>query len=58
MTVQITPANEVIGNGVGAVLQVREVLRVLQQHEKRPLDLEAKAVFLAGKIIEMVGLTK
>ena len=58
MTVQITPANEVIGNGVGAVLQVREVLRVLQQHEKRPLDLEEKAVFLAGKIIEMVGLTK
>ena len=58
MTVQITPANEVIGNGVGAVLQVREVLRVLQQHDKRPLDLEAKAVFLAGKIIEMVGLTK
>lgn len=58
MTVQITPANEVIGNGVWAVLQVREVLRVLQQHEKRPLDLEAKAVFLAGKIIEIVLLGK
>ncbi|MDR0369843.1 MAG: hypothetical protein LBH96_05025 [Candidatus Peribacteria bacterium] len=55
MSVQITPANEVIGNGVGAVLQVREVLRVLQQHEKRPADLEAKAIHLAGKIIEMVG---
>jgi thymidine phosphorylase len=54
MTVQITPANEVIGNGVGAVLQVREVLRVLQQHAKRPLDLEAKAVFLASKIIQIV----
>ena len=58
MTVQITPANEVIGNGVWAILQVREVLRVLQQHEKRPLDLEAKAVFLAGKIIEIVWLGK
>ena len=58
MTVQITPANEVIGNWVGAVLQVREVLRVLQQHAKRPLDLEAKAMFLAGKIIEIVGLAK
>ena len=58
MTVQITPANEVIGNGVWAILQVREVLRVLQQHEKRPLDLEAKAVFLASKIIEITWLAK
>ncbi len=58
MTVQITPANEVIGNWVWAVLQVREVLRVLQQHAKRPLDLEAKAMFLAGRIIEIVGLAK
>ena len=41
--------------GVGAVLQVREVLRVLQQHAKRPMDLETKAVFLASKIIELVG---
>lgn len=58
MSVQITPANEVVGNGVGAVLQVREVLRVLQQHEKRPADLETKSVHLAAKIIEMVGLAK
>jgi len=34
-------------------LQVREVLRVLQQHEKRPDDLEKKAVFLASKMIEI-----
>ena len=58
MSVQITPAMEVIGNGVGAVLQVREVLRVLQQHEKKPLDLENKAIHLASKIIELVGRAK
>lgn len=58
MSVQITPAIEVIGNWVGATLQVREVLRVLQQHELRPLDLENKAVFLAAKLIENVGLVK
>jgi len=58
MTVQITPANEVIWNWVGAVLQVREVLRVLQQHTERPRDLEAKAIFLTSKIIEIVGLAK
>ncbi|MBO4203584.1 hypothetical protein J5893_01995 [bacterium] len=58
MSVQITPAMEVIGNGVGAVLQVREVLRVLQQHPSRPQDLETKALFLAAKLIELVGLVK
>lgn len=58
MTVQITDAQEPIGAGIGATLQVREVLRVLQQHEKRPMDLEDKAVFLASKIIEIVGLAQ
>lgn len=56
--VELTSALEPIGAGVGAVLQVREVLRVLQQHAKRPMDLETKAVFLASKIIELVGLAK
>ena len=58
MSVQITEANEVIGNGVGAVMQVREVLRILQQHPERAMDLENKVIFLASKIIEEVGLAK
>lgn len=56
--VELTPALEPIGAGVGAVMQVREVLRVLQQHPARPMDLEKKAVFLAAKIIELVGMAK
>ncbi|MFA7718111.1 MAG: hypothetical protein WC875_05330, partial [Candidatus Absconditabacterales bacterium] len=56
--VEITEALQPIGAGVGAVLQVREVLRVLQQHKLRPADLEEKAVYLASKIIELVGLAK
>jgi len=56
--VEITPALQPIGAGIGAVLQVREVLRVLQQHPTRPLDLEKKAVYLASKIIELVGMAK
>ncbi|MBU0627236.1 hypothetical protein KKG31_05515 [Patescibacteria group bacterium] len=56
--VEITPALEPIGSGVGAVMQVREVLRVLQQHELRPMDLQNKAVYLASKIIELVGMAK
>ena len=58
MSVQITEANEVIGNGVGAVMQVREVLRILQQHPERAMDLESKVIFLASKIIKEVGLEK
>jgi len=56
--VEITDALQPIGAGIGAVLQVREVLRVLQQHKLRPSDLEKKAVFLASKIIELVGMAK
>lgn len=58
MSVQITDAKQPIGAWIWAVLQVREVLRVLQQHEKRPDDLEKKAVFLASKIIENVWMAK
>ncbi len=58
MSVQITEAKQPIWAWIWAVLQVREVLRVLQQHDKRPDDLEKKAVFLAAKIIENVWLAK
>lgn len=58
MHVEITDAVQPIGSGIGAVLQVREVLRVLQQHPARPMDLEEKALHLCTKIIEMVGMAK
>lgn len=58
MSVMITKADEVIGNGVGAVLQVREVLRILQQHPARALDLQNKVLALAAQIIEDVGMAK
>ncbi len=58
MQVEITKADEVIGKGVGAVMQVREVLRILQQHPDRALDLENKVLHLAAKIIESVGMAK
>lgn len=58
MSVEITEANEPIGAGIWANLQVREVLRVLQQHELRPMDLEEKSVHLSAKIIELVGMAK
>ena len=53
-----TEAEQPIGNWIWADLQVREVLRVLQQHEKRPKDLEEKALILSAQIIELVWLAK
>lgn len=56
--VELTDAKEPIGAGIWPHLQVREVLRVLQQHEKRPADLEKKALHLCAAIIELVGMAK
>lgn len=53
----LTKAEQPIGNGIGAVLQVREVLRVLQQHPSRPLDLQEKALDLAAQLALLCGLT-
>jgi AMP phosphorylase len=53
-----TPAKEPIGRGIGPALESREVLRVLQQHKFRSLDLENKACMLAGTILELKGYCK
>lgn len=58
MAVEITEAKQPIGAGIGPNLQVREVLRVLQQHPERPMDLESKALYLSGKLIELTGYCK
>ena len=54
----LTKAEQPIGNGIGAVLQVREVLRVLQQHPTRPLDLQEKALDLAAHLVLLCGLSE
>ncbi|MFA5358475.1 MAG: thymidine phosphorylase [Patescibacteria group bacterium] len=56
--VVLTKALEPVGRGVGPALEARDVLRVLQQHELRPKDLENKAVYLAGELLELKGFCK
>lgn len=51
----ILKAPEPIGFGIGPALEARDVLRVLQQKDKRPLDLENKSVYLAGQLLELCG---
>ncbi|MDD5545379.1 MAG: AMP phosphorylase [Candidatus Pacebacteria bacterium] len=47
-----------IGRGIGPVLEARDVMRVLEQKENRPLDLEKKSIQLAGMLLELVGKAK
>jgi len=44
---------EPAGRGIGPVLEIREALRVLEQDKLRPLDLEIRAVNLAGNLLEL-----
>lgn len=47
-----------VGQGIGPALEVRDILRVLQQKDDRPCDLEEKSIWLAGNLLELVGKAK
>ncbi len=48
----ITDGSEPIGNGVGAVLEARDVMKVLMNKDDAPQDLREKSLFLAGRMLE------
>lgn len=58
MRTEITEAKEPIGRGIGPLLQTREVLRILEQHSLRSLDLENKALLLAASLVDLTGYAK
>lgn len=49
--VVITDGREPIGNGVGAILEARDVVQVLKNKPHAPQDLLEKSLFLAGRIL-------
>ncbi len=51
--VDINETLEPAGRGVGPALEARDVLYVLEQQKERPLKLEAKALRLAGKLLDL-----
>jgi AMP phosphorylase len=53
LSVEMIEAKEPIGRGVGPALEARDVMLVLQQKSWRPIDLEKKAIRLAGKLLEL-----
>ncbi len=49
----IHKTDQPIGNGIGPVLETREAIRVLQQKDNRPLDLEIRSLHLAGNLLDL-----
>jgi thymidine phosphorylase len=52
LEVVITDGRQPIGNGIGPMLEARDVMQVLQNDPQAPLDLKEKALQLAGRILE------
>jgi thymidine phosphorylase len=48
----ITDGRQPVGRGIGPVLEIRDVLKVLRNDPEAPLDLREKSLRLAGRIIE------
>ncbi len=55
--VVLTDGKQPIGNGIGPILEIRDVLRVLRR-DNSPKDLELKSVMLSGFLLEMLGKAK
>lgn len=53
----LTDGSQPIGNGIGPVLEMRDVLCVLKR-KNSPLDLEKKSLMVAGEILEMIKKAK
>lgn len=58
MKVEITEANAPVGKWIWAVMQVREVLRILQNKNNYSTDLREKIIKLSADLIELVGYEK
>ncbi|MBL8711147.1 MAG: thymidine phosphorylase family protein, partial [Rhodospirillaceae bacterium] len=52
VAVEITDGSQPVGNGVGPVLEARDVMRVLEGNPLAPRDLRDRALLLAGHILE------
>ncbi len=50
----IVPGDQPVGNGIGPVLETRDVLNILQ-NKNEPADLKEKSLVMAGLLLEMAG---
>lgn len=52
VTADVNESLQPFGNGVGPMLEARDVLYILEQSKDRPIELEAKALRLAGRLLD------
>jgi thymidine phosphorylase len=52
LDVVITDGTQPIGNGIGPVLEARDVMAVLRGEDSAPADLRDRALLLAGHVLE------
>ena len=57
LEVVLTEGNEPIGNGIGPVLEMKDIIKVLKT-DNPSKDLEEKSLFLAGKLLGLSGERK
>lgn len=50
--VVITDGSEPVGNGIGPMLEARDVMNVLNRSKEASADLREKALFMAGRLLE------
>ena len=56
--VVITDGSQPVGNGIGPALEARDVMWVLENDLRQPLDLKEKSIKMAGLLLEMGGKAK
>lgn len=56
--VVLTDGSQPIGNGIGPILELIDVIKVLNPSQQGPKDLTDKAVFLSGELFELAGKAK
>ena len=59
LRVVLTDGSQPIGNGIGPILELLDIIKILNPFETRvPEDLKKKSLFLAGNLLEMTGKAK
>jgi putative thymidine phosphorylase len=58
LKVVLTKGDQPIGNGIGPVLELIDLIKVLDPTQSGPLDLQEKSLFLSGEILELTGKAK
>jgi len=51
--VLIHRTDEPVGRGIGPILETRDALKVLEQTNGRPFDLEVRSIDIAGNLLEL-----